>query len=271
MPDTPSFLETYKTMTFPSIFSRARFGSAGPIAAFLATAFFAGSSFATTFEYHCAAKADGSACRNGNHVSGTLTELNTTYNAQAEQFTWDASFSATNGVLPTSAWLVITPGPNPKYHVDEFAILYFDHVEEKLTTYLYNGQNSRNSFLNADGYLGTHDLSVTNNQNGTSTISADLMTSSINSALSNSEWVGVAFGEEIGLWYHPAYGDGTASDFTYGADGRILGYDIIRAGWYDTGNIATTTSAPVPEPSAALLFGIGGAVASSMTRRTRKA
>lgn len=219
-----------------------------------AMTFGASAASALSWQYDCAP------C-SGNGAAGAMTSLTTTFNDSTNVFNFDATFSATNGNLPNAGWLVVSPGPNPKGNVDEYAILYMDHANATVTAYVYNGQNSANSWVDVNGYLETYTnaLTVTDPAAGQRNVSMTIDATTINSLSLGADWVGVKFGSKMGLWYHPATGG-----FSYDGKGRITGFKSGTAGWYDKADLATR---PIPEPSAALAFGIGALLVGAANKR----
>lgn len=226
--------------------------------AFVAVLFGASAASALSWQYDC------SPC-SGNGAAGALTSLSTSFDASTDQFYFDATFSATNGNLPNAGWLVVSPGPNPKGNVDEYAILYMDNVNALVTAYVYDGQNSANSWLDPNRYLESYAgaLQVTNPSATERRIQLSIDATTINSLNLGADWVGVEFGPTMGLWYHPATGG-----FQYDANGRISGFNTGTQGWYDKRDLATR---PIPEPGAALAFGVGTLlVGASRKRQARR-
>ena len=167
-------------------------------------------------------------------------------------------------------WLVVSPGPNPKNHVNEYAILYGDRAANRITAYAYDGTNSENSYLTSQ-YLGTYDNVFSSG--GTNSTMFSLDVSRINAAFSNPEWVGVQLGAEAGIWFHEASG----TEFAYNDDGTLANFSFNAQQWLDmdamdtlTGNCYTgnqayfcqppTTPNPVPAPGglALILLALGG-------------
>ena len=129
-------------------------------------------------------------------------------------------------------WLVVSDGPNPKSHVNEYAILYGDRANNRITAYTYDGTNGPNSYETGT-FLGTYENAFTDagfdprfNSNLTM---FTLDVAGINSAFTNPEWDGIQLGEQAGIWFHQSAG----SNFEYGADGSLLDYTFADQMWLD--------------------------------------
>lgn len=204
-------------------------------------------SAATTYTYNCVA------C-GGNSDAGELLRLQTSYDDASEVLTWSSTFGASpsTGFLPSTAWLVLTDGPNPKGHQDQFSILYLDGTRGTAMAYAYDGVNGPNSYQNAAGFLQAFYFSVSlvDNLDGTRTLGFSLDASGLNAAGYRT-----GFGSEIGAWFHPAAG---GYGFAYAEEGGLEAYDFDYQGWFDVGDRTTTPLPPnVPEPSLGLLIALG--------------
>lgn len=227
-----------------------------PFLALTTSLLMASSASALSWQYDC------SPC-SGNGAAGAMTSLTTTYDSATEVFSFDATFSATNGNLPNAGWLVVSPGPNPKGNVDEYAIMYMDNANATVTSYVYNGVNSANSWQDPNAYLQSDvgALSVSNPSASERRIQFSIDATAINAMNLGPDWVGVEFGPQMGLWYHPATGG-----FEYDGKGRISSFKVGTQGWYDKLDLSTR---PIPEPSAALAFGIGALLVGASRKRIR--
>ena len=134
----------------------------------------------------------------------------------AENQVYGAKFN-TDGGAKDGFWLVVSDGPNPKTNVDEYAILYGDLDANRITAYVYDGENSANSYRDGQ-YLATFDGAISDAGNGMSMFNIDV--AGINAALAGEDWDGVVQGEQSGIWFHRSAG----SSFEYGADGQLLDY-----------------------------------------------
>ena len=182
-------------------------------------------------------------------ISDKLDSVTGTFNDVTNQFTWDVEFNAD----PTDVdgfWLVVNNGPNPKSSdVNELAIMYGDLNANILTTYVYNGLNNANSWDTPGIYLQSDTITSDSNS-----FSIDLDATAINAwGGAPPEYTGIAFDENIGIWFHIS----TGSDFDYVGD-LLDGYSWNSQGWYDKENLTTTVSAPEPATLSLLLLGIAG-------------
>ena len=192
-----------------------------------------------------------------NYDGGTVQDLNTvsgSYDDSAQQFGWNATFN-TDPTPVTAFWLVVSGGPNPKGHAGEMAIIYGDLVNNIATTYLYHGQNNSNSWVNPAAFIQSDAGALTSTSNS---FSLDLDVSAINALLPPNvanDYTGVSFGDKIGIWFHVSTGtNNSGNPFEYDNNGRITNYSVGSQGWYDRGNVTTTS---VPEPMTLLLMGVG--------------
>ena len=129
-------------------------------------------------------------------------------------------------------WLVVSSGANPKTHANEYAILYGDRAENRITAYTYDGVNSKNSFQTGT-LLGTFDNAFSDAGEhptyGYDMTMFSLDVAGINAAFDTPEWDGVQLGDEAGIWFHQAEG----TSFEYGIDGAITDFDISGQMWLD--------------------------------------
>lgn len=184
----------------------------------------------------------------GNHRAGKIESVYARYDAENSLLSWETTLSRHRGQLYNGFWLVISDGPNPKRHVDEYAILYGDAVNNRLTAYVYDGKNSarswrRNPFIHS--YEGV--LNVSNDARQRSIGFSDLDVSIINEFIDSPAWDGVAFGEQIGVWFHPVL----LKRSRYLEDGALSRFRYKRQGWYD---IANHTAYAVPAPGSQVLL-----------------
>lgn len=141
-------------------------------------------------------------------------------------------------------WLVVTDGDNPKGDSSDFAILYGDLKENRITAYTYDGANNSNSY-DSGTFLGTFDNAFSSGgqhaRYGYDMTMFSLDVGAINDAFGDM-WTGVALGEKAGIWFHQSEG----SQFEYGADGNILDYSFASQMWLDRGgdDIGGTFASP---------------------------
>ena len=166
------------------------------------------------------------------------------------------------GNLPDNFWLVLSDGPDPKTNQAEYAILYGDAVSGNLTAYVYDTaafNNGAESWTLGGGFIQSFENAVTLDDSVSGQVTFDF---SIDSSFINAwspvlasgvanDWTGVAFAENIGIWYHPNMFQGAG--ISYDADGSITNLEVLDGTWYDVGFEATA----VPVPAAAWLFGTG--------------
>jgi len=194
---------------------------------------------------------------NGGGLGDRLETIVTTYNSDSQLFTWDVTFNS-NPTDVDGFWLVVDNGPNPKSSdVNELAIMYGDLVTGTLTTYVYNGLNSSNSWGTPGILLQTDTFTTTSDS-----LSIALDTTSIN-AWAAGNYSGISFDDNIGIWFHVS----TGSSFGYD-EKTITNYSYAAQGWYD---IANRTTTQIPEPTSSMLMGLGLlALSYSRSRRIAK-
>ncbi|WP_163833328.1 hypothetical protein [Spartinivicinus ruber] len=184
-----------------------------------------------------------------NPAGGKITNITTRYNSDNQTFSWQATSQKANGQYTDGFWLVVSDGPDPKGHVSEYAIMYGDLATGTLTSYIYNGRTTYNTWQLDQNYIsstGANFINVSDNGNER-TFNFELDTTQINSLLNTAEWNGVEFGEKIGIWYHPSIG----STFAYNADGSLQNFAVTQSGWYDAANQTTVN---VDTPATLSLF-----------------
>ncbi len=199
----------------------------------------------------------------GSNRAGILESIKTTYDTDTEEFFWSSTFTKNSqGAIADGGWLVVSPGDNPKGDAKEYVMFYLDGLEEKVSMYVYNGMNNSNSYK-TNIYLGSTDLNVTGSEHER-TYSFGLDMSKINNIDApwvTEDWVGTAFEEQIGVWFHGAVGLETAYNEE---DHSLETFTYTKQGWYDVGYQPTEK---VPEPG--LMLGLGvAAVAAKRLRRS---
>ena len=197
----------------------------------------------------------------GSANAGDVSNFSTTYQTGTEVLTVSSTIKKDNGKLADGFWLVLSDGPNPKHHFNEYAIFYGDGISGNLTSYVYNGVNSSNSWYNpgefVESFAGglTADYSVTDEVTFSFTIDASYINAYVPTTPGTNDWDGAMFGQNIGIWYHPAV-FGTAP--TYNQNGSLASFPVSSGGWYDTAY--RWTNVPAPAISMLLLTGLIGMI-----------
>lgn len=214
-----------------------------------------------------------------NDTAGVMEAITASFDDATNQLTWSATFSASQvwpGLLPSAFTLALTPGPNPKGIDGELALIYFDAQGPSpvLTAYGYNGKNGASSFFDGSGAAGVQPpdpivssllnnqiaLTDTLNPNGTRTLGFSMDASLINTHVplygNPADWTGIAFGQQIGTWFHPL---GVVNS-TY-SQGFLTEWRPEITGWFDGAYNET-----VPEPTTAA-FALAGLALTLRRRR----
>ncbi|MEO1291624.1 MAG: hypothetical protein AAFV62_02130 [Pseudomonadota bacterium] len=204
---------------------------------------FASSASATIFSYEDTARLGGA-----RGIADRTIQYATTFDDQSERL----SFSMTVDNSFVGGWWVVNDGPNPKRRKDELAIFYFD--DSDVTSYVYNGRNSANSYRNPGIVIDTFSrvVNFTDNGNGTETYAFSIDASGINdfgATQGFSNWQGASFDESVGTWLHPFI----SNTFAINDDGSIDRFRIAGQGWYDTSNKKTEVHAASAPPALVLL------------------
>lgn len=190
----------------------------------------------------------------GSASAGDISHILTTYNPGSETFTWSETINSYNGQLANGMWLVVSDGPNPKSHVDEYSILYIDGTSGNIAAYTYNGSWGSESWQNPGEFIKGYSNVVSVSDNGNSrTFDFSIDVSDINAFKNTADWDGVAFGDKIGIWNHPV----TLTNVGFNVDGALTAFSYNHAGYYDTGYQNATPHSEVPAPATALLLGFG--------------
>lgn len=194
-----------------------------------------------------------------NPAAGHIDYFTATYNTGTEQLQWETRFSPnSDGMFPNGFWLVLSDGPNPKNHFNEYAIFYGDTINNKLTTYVYSGENSGNSWFNPGEFIQASSTDLYwSDAGGQRTIGFQVATSFINvytpTTPGTNDWDGAQFGEELGIWFHPTI----LTQVSYGDNWQLTEFSFSQQGWYDAHSLGTEI---IPEPAslALLSLGLGG-------------
>jgi hypothetical protein len=230
-----------------------------------------------------------------NDNGGRVQSIRAEYDPTSKRFLWDVSYDVssrnTNGY-----WLVVSPGPNPKGHPGELAMIYLDAsalgddqtITPKVTVYNYNSLNNASSFQDGSpaGGIQTPDRifsslspvpvntvinSSATDLGNTRRFVLELDASAINAHSpmypnpNGNDWTGVEFGAHIGVWFHSVAGlnaqygtDPSAADFNY-----LTRFDRAHEGWLDGRDFETQL---IPAPGAFALMGLGVLVAGRRKR-----
>lgn len=142
-------------------------------------------------------------------------------------------------------WLVVSDGDNPKGNGTDYAILYGDRAENRITAYTYTGANNSDSYETGT-YLGTYDGVFQDGgidrKRGYELTMFSLDVGAINDAF-GGDWKGVVLGAETGIWFHESAG----SNFSYDADGKITDYTFASQMYLDRGRMAADGSVASPD------------------------
>lgn len=220
---------------------------------------------------HTLKNPDGGSFQGVNTRGGDVQNIRTTYNETAQTFSWSYTVAPTeNGDVNDGFWLVVSDGPDPKNDENEYAILFGDLDNNRLTAYLYSGENNARSWDDPGELLGDFALTVEPGPqgSGTQTVSFTIDVDDINNYSDDALWDGISFGESLGIWFHPTVG----TRVEYNDDGEITRFSPQRygAGYYDGNDIVVSQ---VPEPTILYLSGLGlfaFALSRKLTSRTRQ-
>jgi len=212
-----------------------------------------------------------------NDGGGRVDTFTNTYNTATRQFSFSVTYQ---NQITEGFWLAVSPGPNPKGHSGELAMIYFNASNPANITasiYAYNGLNGPSSWQDGTARAGvqTPDFigALVNGVNanmartdaaGRRTLSVSFNASSIQSHLpldpidrARNEWTGVSFNTSYGIWFHSVAGLQSTTD----GSGRLTSWSFNQEGWIDGQNFTT-----IPTPGAAALLGLG-ALAAGRRRR----
>jgi hypothetical protein len=194
----------------------------------------------------------------GGGSGGTFDSISSSYNTTTNQLDWTITNAQITGSGAVDGfWLVLSSGPNPKSSDKQLSIVYADFNSNTLLAYTYNGLNSASSITSPGVLIGDYSSSIINTGN---TIGFSIDTTYMNDVFYNTEsdWEGMQYDENIGVWFHTSYGTTIAGNEN---DGYTFGYQTQR--WYDTSNETTV----VPIPAALFLFAPALAGFATMRRK----
>lgn len=248
------------------------------IVAVAALAALAGSAYADEYSWNWTPVQGGFV----NDAAGQFESINASFNTTTNRFVWNVVFGnqVTDGYT-----LAVSPGANPKGHAGELALIYFDFSNgtPQLNAFAYNGVNASNSWQDGDGQVaGDQAADLIHGINDTSWYTASVVDNagkrtfnlSIDASIIQghnplypgpngpSEWTGLAFGSELGLWMH-TYSGLSANYFTNGA---LCQWNRSGEGWFDGNNFATVL-VPLPQ---GVWAGLAGLAAVGVITRRRK-
>lgn len=209
-------------------------------------------------------------------TAGRAVYAKTTYNTVTGDLTWMIKYSdqITQGLS-----LVLTPGEYPN-NAGRYGVLLLDASNPgdiKATVYAHNasdnpatsvrdgtvhlpGDQAPDKILSTEaGFTGWFLGGSLTDEAGMRTIEFSINTNQINAhspmyegQFGPSPWVGMQYGELMGVWLHAFTGLSTG----YGADGFLNFFDYTGEGFFDGVLIPT-----VPAPGAAALLGLAGIAA----------
>lgn len=229
-----------------------------------------------------------------NAASAWNSTITAEFDPGTNRFKWDF----TSGTAVNGFWVALSPGPNPKGHAGELAIMFVDakaltgntSVTPKLTIYSYNGVNGITSYIDGNPSVAGNQppdrifssmnpdttgtiMQLTATDNGTSR----RFTVELNAGIvqnhaplypnpSGNDWTGLAFGAQLGTWFHPTAGTATAygTDPTNANFNYLTSYSYTSQSAFDTTNL--TTQWIVPTPGAVALLGFAGLVGARRRR-----
>lgn len=210
-----------------------------------------------------------------NNLGGAIESITAAYEPGGHGFYYSVTFS---NQITEGFTLMLSPGATPKEHSAELAVLYFDATDRqnlRLSAYAFNGVNMETSFFDGAQFAGVQtpdriqstagslarldaSMSVVD-QGGKRTMTINFFADEINlhtpltpppNAPGDSEWTGLAFGQQLGMWFHPF----STLDTSYDQNGYLTDWTGTR-GWLDGTGWETFI---VPAPSAAgVLMGVG--------------
>lgn len=216
------------------------------------------------------------------------------FDPATNRFKWDF----TTGTQTNGYWIALSPGPNPKGHAGELTVLFLDakalaansSITPTLTAYGYNGANGITSYLDGNAAVAGNQtpdriwsslnpdttgtvMQLSASDTGTTRrfiVELDASVIQNHSPLypnsAGNDWTGLAFGPQMGAWFHPT----TGLNSTYGTDPSNPNFNFLTSFSYtgqasfDTTNLATQW---VPAPGAVAVLGLAGIGGRGRRRR----
>ncbi|ADM08355.1 hypothetical protein PB2503_01382 [Parvularcula bermudensis HTCC2503] len=206
---------------------------------------------------------------------GAIEYVSISYDT-SDRLSFEASLGPTpsRNDVPEFGWFVVSPGPMPSAVDDQLAIFYMDFAGRDLYAYRYEGKNGQvdsgsGSYFDRDNYITTYKnvLDVDydglfSQRRGVTVSFNDLDVSALAPGVFGSEWTGVSFEDEIGVWLHFSSLD------VFRTDGDLIeAFRPDAQSWFDTENQTTTH---VSEPLGLALTGFGLAGGAIAWRRRQK-